>query len=111
MQRNIYPSDITLEQFKIIKNILEGAKKKTRPRKVDLYDVFCGLLYIIKSGCQWRMLPSDFPSWKLVHYYFMVWSYKKNKDSPSTLEKVLKKIGQKRTFEKWKELQHEFGYY
>ena len=43
-----YPSDITREQFKIIMPILEGARKKTRPREVDLYDVFCEVLYVVK---------------------------------------------------------------
>ena len=40
-----YPSDITREQFEIIRPILESAKKKTKPRVLDLYDVFCGVLY------------------------------------------------------------------
>ena len=89
---------------------MESAQKKTKPRKVDQYDVFRALLYLLKSGCQWRMLPGDFPNWKLVHYYFTVWSYKKNKNTPSVLEEVLKKIGQLRTFEKWKKMQCELGY-
>ncbi|KIC71877.1 hypothetical protein DB44_CW00500 [Candidatus Protochlamydia amoebophila] len=37
-----YPSDISREQFDKIKPILESIRKKTRPRKIDLYDVFCG---------------------------------------------------------------------
>ena len=110
MQRKVYPSDITRGQFEIIRPILESAQKKTKPRKIDQYDVFCGLLYLLKSGCQWRMLPSDFPQWKLVHYYFTVWSSKKGKNTPSTLEEVLKKIGQRRTLEKWQNLQNEYGY-
>jgi transposase len=110
MKRGIYPSDITRQQFEVIRPILESAQKKTKPRKVDQYDVFCALLYLLKSGCQWRMLPTDFPKWKLVHYYFTVWSWKKNKNTPSVLEEVLKKIGQRRTFEKWEAMQHEFGY-
>ena len=55
------PSDITREQFEIIRQDLENAKKK-RPRKYDLYDIFCAVLYVIKGGIQWRMLPSDFPN-------------------------------------------------
>ena len=86
-----YPSDISKEEFEIIRKYLENAKKKTRPRKVDLYDIFCAVLYILKGGIQWRMLPSDFPNWKLVYYYFTVWS-KKNDDGISILDKVLKKI-------------------
>ena len=86
-----YPSDITREQFKMIREELESAKKKTRPRKVDLYDVFCAVMYIVKGGIQWRMLPSDFPDWKLVYYYFTIWS-KENENGISILDKVLKKI-------------------
>ena len=67
-----YPSDITREQFEIIRKDLENAKKRTRPRKVDLYDVFCAILYLNKGGIQWRMLPSNFPNWKLVYYYFLL---------------------------------------
>jgi transposase len=83
-----YPSDISREQFHKIKSILESGRKKTRPRKIDLYDIFCGVLYLLKSGCQWRMLPKEFPKWRTCHYYFSVWSEKKNKDSDSILEKV-----------------------
>lgn len=86
-----YPSDITREQFEMIREELESARKKTRPRKVDLYDVFCAVMYIVKGGIQWRMLPSDFPDWKLVYYYFTIWS-KENENGISILDKVLKKI-------------------
>ncbi len=89
-----YPSDISREEFKIIREELEGAKKKTRPHQTDLYDVFCAVLYVVKGGIQWRMLPSDFPKWQLCYYYyFRVWSSKgENGSEPSILEKVLKKM-------------------
>ncbi len=61
-----YPSDISREQFEEIRKDLEEAKKKTRPRTVDLYDVFYAELYVVKGGIQWRMLPADYPNWKLV---------------------------------------------
>ncbi|MGQ5525588.1 transposase, partial [Chitinimonas sp. PSY-7] len=57
--RTPYPSDISREQFEAIRPLLENARKKTSPRRVDLYDVFCAVLYLLKSGCQWRMLPSE----------------------------------------------------
>ena len=91
-----YPSDITREQFKIIREDLENAKQKTKPRKYDLYDIFCGVLYVLKGGIQWRMLPTDFPKWQLVYYYFTVWS-KADEEGISLLDKILKKIGQKST--------------
>jgi len=70
--------------------IWEHAKKKTKPRRTDLYDVFCVILYVLKGGIQWRMLPSDFPKWELVYYYFQVWS--KEEDGTSLLDRVLKKM-------------------
>jgi transposase len=96
-----YPSDISREQFDIIQPILESARKKTRPRRIDLYDVFCGILYILKSACQWRMLPKEFPKWRSCHYYFSVWSEKETDETESVLEKVLKKIGWDGSSEKW----------
>ena len=67
-----YPSDIIREEYKLIREDLEGAKKTTLPRKYDLYDVFCAVLYVIQGGIQWRMLPSDYPKWQSVYYYFQV---------------------------------------
>jgi transposase len=89
--RKSYPSSISREQFEKIRPILESSKQKTKPRKLDLYDVFCGVLYVLKSGCQWRMLPEGFPRWESIYYYFRVWS-KKNGEEPSLLELVLKKL-------------------
>jgi transposase len=54
--------------------LLESVRKQTKPRTVDLYEVFCGVLYLLKSGCQWRMLPSEYPKWRTVHAYFAKWS-------------------------------------
>ena len=71
--RAAYPSDITREQFEIIRFILESARKETCPRKVDLYEIFCAILYVVKEGCTWRGLPHDFPRWKRVYDYFQIW--------------------------------------
>lgn len=91
--RQKYPSDITREQFQHILPILETARKKTKPRTVDLYEVFCAVLYLLKSGCQWRMLPSDFPKWRTVHAYFQQWSDIREENNTSLLQEVLKKTG------------------
>ncbi len=99
-----YPSDITKEQFEIIRPILESAKKHTKPRQIDLYDIFNAVLYVVSTGCQWRALPHDYPKWKTVHYYFTVWKETK------VLDEVLKKICKKRTYEQWKKTMHEHGY-
>ena len=105
--RKEYPSDISREQFEKIKPILESARKKTKPRKVELYDLFCAILYVVKSGCQWRMLPSDFPKWQNVYAHLKMWSQIKEGEE-SLLESVLKKNNYGRAYEKWKKQQNEF---
>lgn len=105
-----YPSSITTAQFKKIAPLLEGARKKTRPRTLDLYDVFNALLYINKTGCQWRELPNDFPDFRSVHAYFRIWSEIPEGKTESILAQVLKKIGRKRAYDQWEETLHDHGY-
>jgi transposase len=90
--RKIYPSDITREQFEPIRELLESARRRTKPRIVNLYDVFCAVIYLLKTGCQWRMLPSDFPKWRTVHHHFTIWKTTLE-DGESLLERALKKSG------------------
>ena len=54
MTRKVYPSDISREQFEAIREMLENARKKTNPRRVDLYEIFCAILYLLREGCRWR---------------------------------------------------------
>ena len=65
-----YPTDLTEKQWQVIKNILEP---QARNRKYDLREIWNAILYINKTGCQWRMLPSDFAPWQTVYYYFRKW--------------------------------------
>ncbi len=100
MRKN-YPSDISREPFEKIRPQLESYDKKTKPRTVDLYDVFCGILYVLTSGCQWRMLPSDFPKWRNVHEYFLIWSQPKEGEKSfgkkaNSLEKSVLDVTKKR---------------
>lgn len=88
--RKSYPSDISREAFDEIQPLLESVRKQTKPRTVDLYEVFCGVLYLLKTGCQWRMLPSEYPKWRTVHAYFAKWS-EPGPDGFSVLERALKK--------------------
>jgi transposase len=87
-----YPSDVSHEQFERIRPELEAIRMKTKPRKVDLYDVFCAMLYVLRSGCQWRLLPKDFPNWRTVYGYWQLWKHETN-NGLSLLDQVLKKIG------------------
>jgi transposase len=96
-----YPSDISREQFGPVLPILESARRRTKPRTVDLYDVFCGVLYVLKSGCQWRMLPKDFPNWRTCYKYCQQWSEKPDPEVDSLLEEVLKKVGWRGPTQQW----------
>lgn len=66
----IYPTDLTDSQWEVVQKIIPD----TRRRKHSIRIIFNALFYVVKTGCQWRMLPSDMPSWKLVHYYFRKWT-------------------------------------
>lgn len=65
-----------------------------------MYDIFCAALYVLKSGYQWRMLPSDFPNWENVYKHFAIWNKTK------TLDKVLKKINWRGPTKQWTERQN-----
>ncbi len=86
-----YPSGISREQLERRRGLLESARKITHPRRVDLYDVFCAVLYLLRSGCQWRALLSDFPKWRTVYAYWGIWS--EPREGGSLLEQALKKSG------------------
>ncbi len=70
MDNKNYPSDLTNEQWKLIEPLLPPAKTGGRPRSTDLRQVINGILYLVRTGCSWRMLPRDFPPWPTVHDYY-----------------------------------------
>jgi transposase len=105
-----YPSDISREAFEIIRGDLEKTRKTTKPREKDLYDIFCAILYLIKSGCQWRMLLADFPKRGIIRYYYDVWS-KDRGDGATVLSAVLKKSGDDVTHRRFTERQNDIRYH
>ena len=89
--RQAYPSDITREQFDLIRHIFESARKTTCPRKYDLYDIFCAIQYIVKEGCTWRGLPHDYPKWRIVYRYFQMWG-KETETGKSLFEQAMNEL-------------------
>ena len=69
----LYPSDLTDAQWRRIEPLIPRAKPGGRPRTTDLRQVIDAILYLVRSGCSWRMLPRDFPAWGTVHYYYWKW--------------------------------------
>lgn len=73
MKRKTYPTDLSDEQWKLLETMLPPSELLGRKRRVNLRSVFNALCYLARSGCQWRMLPLDFPKWQTVYYYFRRW--------------------------------------
>lgn len=68
-----YASDLTDAEWAVIKPLMPSRKTTGRPRTTLLRDVFDAILYMATTGCQWRMLPNDFPSVSTVRGYFYTW--------------------------------------
>ena len=69
-----YPSDVTDEEWKIIKPMVPPARPGGRPRSTDMREVINSIFYIASTGCQWRALPKDFPPMSTVQWYFYAWA-------------------------------------
>ena len=67
-----YPSDVTDRQWRVLKNLLAPRASRGRP-PLDRRWVLNAILYVVRTGCQWRQLPSDFPPWKSVYTVFWRW--------------------------------------
>ena len=68
--RAAYPSDLTDAQWALMAPLIPPAESGGRDRQVDMHEIFNGILYVLRSGCSWRMLPHDLPPWGTVHYYY-----------------------------------------
>lgn len=71
----VYPSDLTDEQWILIKSRSRAHGGPGRPRTLDIRQVFNAIRYLNRTGCQWEYLPRDFPNHNSVRYYFDKWSY------------------------------------
>ena len=73
MSRKQYDTDLTDRERKIIEPLVPIPKPGGRPRQVKIREIVNAIFYIQRSGCAWRLLPHDFPSWKTVYDYFRDW--------------------------------------
>ena len=65
-----YPSDLTDEQWQIIEPLLPPPSTVGRPQTVSRRRIVDAIFYLVRTGCQWRMLPHDFPNWATVYGVF-----------------------------------------
>ena len=68
-----YASDLTAEELALIEPHLPQENTRGRRRKWPWEAILDGLFYLLRTGCQWRQLPSDFPPWQTVYGWFARW--------------------------------------
>ncbi len=71
--RKAYATDLTDGEWKIVQSLLPVRAGPGSPPRIDKREVVNGLLYLTRTGCQWRLLPHEFPYWGTVRYYFDKW--------------------------------------
>ena len=72
-RRRAYPSDLTDAQWGVIAPMIPDATPGGRPRKAEKREIVEAILYFLRAGCAWRLLPHDFPPWQTVYYSFRRW--------------------------------------
>ena len=70
MKRASYRSDLTEGQYQRIEPLLPRPKTGGRPAKHDRLAILNAILYLVRTGCAWRLLPHDLPPWKTVYDLF-----------------------------------------
>jgi putative transposase len=71
--RKPYPTDLSDAEWNYIEPHLPPPKGRGRPRIHSFREILDALFYILRSGCQWRLLPHEFPRWPTVYHYFRQW--------------------------------------
>jgi putative transposase len=71
--RKPYPTDLSDAEWKYIEPHVPPPQGHGRPRIHSPREILDAIFYVLKSGCQWRLLPHDFPRWPTVYYYFRKW--------------------------------------
>ncbi len=76
MDRARYPSDLSDAQWRRLEPLLVKTEGKTgRPRTHPLREIVNGMLYVLRGGSSWRMMPHDLPPWESVYGHFRRWKH------------------------------------
>ena len=73
MPNSFYATDLTNSAWALISPLLPEAQQGGRPRPTDVRAVSDAIFYLLRTGCQWRLLPREFPVWGTVDHYFRSW--------------------------------------
>ena len=72
-KREPYPTDLTDDEWRILEPCVPPVKRGGRPADHTRREIVNAILYVLRTGCQWRALPHDLPAWKTVYTYFRTW--------------------------------------
>lgn len=72
-EKRRYPTDLTDKQWEKLEPLLPQRSTRGRPPKYTYREIVNGMLYVLRGGISWRMMPSDLPPWRSVYWYFMQW--------------------------------------
>ncbi len=72
-KRRVYPSDLTDAEWSVLEPLIPAAKSGGRPAEHPRREIVNAVLYVLRTGCQWRALPHDLPPWKTVYTFFRNW--------------------------------------
>src|SRR5450756_1165142 len=72
-KRSNYPSDLSDEAWQVLDPLIPEVKRGGRPAAHERHEIVNAILYVLRTGCQWRALPHDLPPWKTVYSYFRTW--------------------------------------
>ena len=73
MKRKAYASDLNDAEWDLLKSHIPAAQKGGRPRTSEMREVVNAIFYVLKTGCQWEMLPHDFRAKGTVYHYYNTW--------------------------------------
>ena len=73
MSTRFYDTDLADAAWSWVAPVLPAARPGGRPRTTDLRAVLNAIFYLLRTGCQWRLLPREFPPWGTVYHYFRLW--------------------------------------
>jgi putative transposase len=73
LERMPYPSDVTDEEWEILEPLIPGEKPEGRPQEIKRREIVNAILYVLRGGCPWRMIPHDLPRWFTAYWYFRRW--------------------------------------
>jgi transposase len=71
--RQAYPSDLNDKEWQVLDALVPAVKSGGRPSDHEHREIVNAILYVLRTGCQWRALPHDLPPWKTVYTYFRIW--------------------------------------